>query len=138
MLQGACGFPAEASQGRFFSPRELLREKTFLLPRVAGTRTARYQAVLPKIDYRRSISAVDDRLKGEIDRRRSIEGEIDRRRSIEREKGKRKKKKKTRKEEKKNTFRDRPCAVATRGSRALFLPRGEKDRGDFTPFSLFF
>ncbi|RWV84197.1 hypothetical protein GW17_00054101, partial [Ensete ventricosum] len=24
----------------------------------------------------------------------------------------------------------RPCAVVARGSRALFLPRGEKDRGD--------
>ncbi|RWV80804.1 hypothetical protein GW17_00057861, partial [Ensete ventricosum] len=27
-----------------------------------------------------------------------------------------------------------PCAVAVRGSRALFLPRGDKGRGDVTPF----
>ncbi|RWW28589.1 hypothetical protein GW17_00006925, partial [Ensete ventricosum] len=33
--------------------------------------------------------------------------------------------------------RRRPRAVASRGSRALFLPRGEKDRGDVS-FSLFF
>ncbi|RWW20487.1 hypothetical protein GW17_00015405 [Ensete ventricosum] len=88
-------------------------------------------------------STVDDRLKGEIDRRRSIEGEIDHRRSIEREKGrkkkKRKKKKKKRKEEKKYlspAIGPRLCAarrsraVAARVSRALFLPRREKDRGD--------
>ncbi|RZS10352.1 hypothetical protein BHM03_00041572 [Ensete ventricosum] len=59
---------------------------------VAGTRTTRYWAVSPKIDHRRSISAVGGRLKGEIDRRRSIEGEIDPRRLIEREKGKKKRK----------------------------------------------
>ncbi|RZS11944.1 hypothetical protein BHM03_00043331 [Ensete ventricosum] len=65
---------------------------------VAGTRTARYWAVPPKIDRWRSISTVDDRLKGEIDRRWSIEGEIDRQRSIEREKGKKKKRKRRKKE----------------------------------------
>ncbi|RWW43004.1 hypothetical protein BHE74_00051381, partial [Ensete ventricosum] len=77
---------------------------------VAGTRTARYRAVPPKID---------------------------RRRSIEREKGRKKKKrkKKEKKEKKRKKYlspaRDpRPCAVAARGSRALFLPRGEIDRGD--------
>ncbi|RWW39093.1 hypothetical protein BHE74_00055609, partial [Ensete ventricosum] len=106
---------------------------------VAGTRTVRYQAVLPKID---------------------------RRRSIEREKGKKKKKRKKKKKKenrrRKNTYRLRAvvaCAssspahrrrpqvastraplppagcqrlrgVAARGSQALFLPHGEKDRGD--------
>ncbi|RZR75310.1 hypothetical protein BHM03_00054506, partial [Ensete ventricosum] len=60
---------------------------------VAGTRTAHYRAVPPKINRRRSISAVGGRLKREIDRRRSIE----------REKGRKKKrKKKKKKEEKKN------------------------------------
>ncbi|RWV78757.1 hypothetical protein GW17_00060224, partial [Ensete ventricosum] len=48
----------------------------------------------------RQKSTVDDRLKGEIDRRWSIEGEINRRRLIEREKGKKKKKRKRRKKEK--------------------------------------
>ncbi|RRT60668.1 hypothetical protein B296_00033651, partial [Ensete ventricosum] len=82
------------------------RQSQGSLGQVAGTRTARYRAVPPKIDHRLSISAVDDRLKGEIDRRRSIE----------REKGKKKKKKrkknKKRKEEKKNTYR--PRAVLAR------------------------
>ncbi|RWW48620.1 hypothetical protein BHE74_00045292 [Ensete ventricosum] len=44
-----------------------------LVRQVAGTRTAHYRAVPPKIDRWRSISAVGGRLKGEIDRRRSIE-----------------------------------------------------------------
>ncbi|RZS10752.1 hypothetical protein BHM03_00042017, partial [Ensete ventricosum] len=98
---------------------------------VAGTRTARYRAVPPKID-----------------RRRSIEGEIERRRSIEREKGRKKKKRK--KKKKKEKRRKKPCrpravlthapsphascqrphAIAARESRALFLPHREKDRGD--------
>ncbi|RWV98813.1 hypothetical protein GW17_00038316 [Ensete ventricosum] len=39
--------------------------------KVAGTQTARYLAVLPKIDRQQPI-------KGEIDRRRLIEGEINR------------------------------------------------------------
>ncbi|RWW58625.1 hypothetical protein BHE74_00034544, partial [Ensete ventricosum] len=103
-------------------------------------RTARYRAVPPKIDCRRSISAVGSRLKGEIDRRRSIEGEIDRRRSIEREKGRKKKKRKKKKKREKipiararssTVRRRRSRAVAAREpSRALFLPRGEKDRGN--------
>ncbi|RWV90263.1 hypothetical protein GW17_00047554, partial [Ensete ventricosum] len=87
---------------------------------VAGMRTARYQAIPPKIN-----------------RRRPIEGEIDRRRSIEGEKGKKKKK---RKEEylfprailagapSLPAGRQRLCAVAARRSQALFLPREEMDR----------
>ncbi|RZS11527.1 hypothetical protein BHM03_00042852 [Ensete ventricosum] len=79
----------------------------------------------PATERFRQRSTVDGRLKGEIDHRRSIEGEIDRRRSIEREKGRKKKKRKKKK---------RPIARApsslSRGSLALFLPRGEKDRGD--------
>ncbi|RWW76141.1 hypothetical protein BHE74_00015796 [Ensete ventricosum] len=62
------------------------------------------QAVLPKIDRRRSIEGGINRrrsIEGEIDRRRSIEGEIDRRRSIEEEKGKKKEEKKKKEEEKK-------------------------------------
>ncbi|RRT45675.1 hypothetical protein B296_00050643 [Ensete ventricosum] len=54
---------------------------------VVGTWTARYRAVLPKINRRWLIE-------GEIDCRQSIEGEINRRRSIEGEKGKKKKKRK--------------------------------------------
>ncbi|RWW27139.1 hypothetical protein GW17_00008446 [Ensete ventricosum] len=107
---------------------------------VVGTRTARYRAVPPKIDHRRSIE-------GEIGHRRSIEGEIDRRRSIEQEKGRKKKRKKKKKKEKrrKKTYRpravlacvpsspvgrQRPRTVVARGSRALFLPHEEKDRAD--------
>ncbi|RRT45088.1 hypothetical protein B296_00055352, partial [Ensete ventricosum] len=71
-------------------------------------RTIRYQAVLPKID-----------------RRRPIEEEIDHRRSIAEEKGKKKRKKRKKKRRRKNT------SPACRGRlRPLFLPRGEKDRGD--------
>ncbi|RWW47366.1 hypothetical protein BHE74_00046653 [Ensete ventricosum] len=122
-----------ARTGRYISVRQ-----------VAGTWTARYRVVPPKIDRRWSISAVGSRLKGEIDRRRSIEGEIDweidRRRLIEQEKGRKKKKKKEKK--RKNTYRPRAVlahapsppagcqrlrAVAARRSRALFLPHVEKD-----------
>ncbi|RWV93273.1 hypothetical protein GW17_00044285 [Ensete ventricosum] len=95
----------------------------------------------------RQKSTVDGRLKGEINRRRSIEGEIDRRRSIEREKGRKKKRKKKKKKEKRRKKTYRPHAVLTRApsplagrqrprvasaceSRALFLPIREKDRDD--------
>ncbi|RWV97374.1 hypothetical protein GW17_00039838 [Ensete ventricosum] len=87
---------------------------------VAGTWIVCYRAVSPKIDCRRSI-----------------EGEINHRRSIEREKGKKKKrkKKKTKKKRGEKEYLSpargpRSCAIAVRESRALFLPRGEKDRGD--------
>ncbi|RWW06250.1 hypothetical protein GW17_00030439, partial [Ensete ventricosum] len=84
---------------------------------VTGMRTVRYRAVLPKIDRRWPIEE-------EIDRRRSIEREIDRRRSIAEEKGRRRGKKE-KKKIRKNT------SPARRGRlRPLFLPRGEKDRGD--------
>ncbi|RWW14042.1 hypothetical protein GW17_00022217 [Ensete ventricosum] len=106
--------------------------------------TARYRAVPPKIDRQQSISVIGGRLKGEIDRRRLIEREINRQWSIEREKG-RKKKKRKKKKKKRNTYcqhvvlacassspasRQRSRVVAARGSWALFLPRGEKDRGN--------
>ncbi|RRT70874.1 hypothetical protein B296_00027137, partial [Ensete ventricosum] len=68
----------------------------------------------------RQKSAVGDRLKGEIDRRRSIEGEIDRRWSIEREKGRKKKKRKKKKKKekwRKKTYR--PCAVLARAPSPL-------------------
>ncbi|RWW02610.1 hypothetical protein GW17_00034294, partial [Ensete ventricosum] len=81
----------------------------------------------------RQKSIVDGRLKGDIDRRRSIE----------QEKGRRKKEQKKREEKEylSLTRGPRPCAVAAhgspvpvhrrcRGSRALFLPCREKDRGD--------
>ncbi|RWW34706.1 hypothetical protein GW17_00000516 [Ensete ventricosum] len=108
-------------------------------------RTARYRAIPPKIDRQRLISAIGGRLKGEIDRRRSIE----------REKGKKKKKRKRRKKEKRRKNTQRPRAVlagapsplacrcrprvtiACALSRALFLPREEKDRGDIAPFLFF-
>ncbi|RRT41284.1 hypothetical protein B296_00053538, partial [Ensete ventricosum] len=94
---------------------------------VAGTRTARYRAVQPKIDRRRSISVVGGRLKGEIGRRRSIEG------AKGRKKKKRKKKKKKERGEKEYTLPAHgpcPCVVVACRSWAFFLPRGEKDRGD--------
>ncbi|RWW55871.1 hypothetical protein BHE74_00037455, partial [Ensete ventricosum] len=81
-----------------------------LVRQVAGMRTARYRAVPPKIDRRRSISVVGDRLKGEIDHRQSIE----------REKGRKKKRKKKKKKEKKRkkylspARGPRPCAVVAR------------------------
>ncbi|RZS13298.1 hypothetical protein BHM03_00044861 [Ensete ventricosum] len=112
---------------------------------VAGTRTARYPVVSPKIDRRRPI-------KGEIDRRRSIEREIDRWRSIEGEEGK-KKKRKRRKKEKRSTYFPVPSLPARRrcprlasarapsppvgrgrffshARRQNVSPRGEKGRGD--------
>ncbi|RZR83449.1 hypothetical protein BHM03_00010053 [Ensete ventricosum] len=102
---------------------------------VAGMRTARYQAIPPKIN-----------------RRRPIEGEIDRRRSIEGEKGK-KKKRKRRKKEKRSTYFPAPsssahrrcprvasaCASSPPAGRGRFFSRarrwivslrGEKGRGD--------
>ncbi|RWW71019.1 hypothetical protein BHE74_00021269, partial [Ensete ventricosum] len=100
-------------------------------------RGAHYWAIPPKIDCRQSISTVDDRLKGEINRRQSIEGEIDRRRSIERQKG-RKKKKRKKKKKKRNTYRMRTVlarAPSPLGRRrrprvagALSPSRGEKSR----------
>ncbi|RRT43220.1 hypothetical protein B296_00056583, partial [Ensete ventricosum] len=97
-------------------------------------RTACYRAVPSKIDRRQSISVVGGRLKGEIDRRRSIQGEIDRQRSIEREKGKkkkknRKKKKKKEKRRRKNTYR--PCAVLARASSSLARRRRPRVVGAF-------
>ncbi|RWW02197.1 hypothetical protein GW17_00034725 [Ensete ventricosum] len=116
----------------FVLPTDFRRD-CWLLVEVVGTWTARYRAVPSKID---------------------------RRRSIEREKGRKKKKRKKKKKKEKRrkripiacarsspvrcrrscvvasrassppTGRQRPRAVAARGSRALFLPRGEKDRGD--------
>ncbi|RZR98684.1 hypothetical protein BHM03_00028101, partial [Ensete ventricosum] len=95
--------------------------------------SAKNQSLAVDFDHRRPIEE-------EIDRQRSIEEEIDCRRSIEQEKGKRKKKKKKkkkkkrkrRKKEKRRRRKNTKClrAVAARGSQALFLPRGEKDRGD--------
>ncbi|RZS05507.1 hypothetical protein BHM03_00036040 [Ensete ventricosum] len=113
------------------------------LTKVAGRQTARYRAVPPKIDCRRPI-----------------EGEIDCRRSIEGEKGKKKKRTRRKKEKRRKEIipsacapsslacRCRSCAVAACappppagrhhphtviacGSQVLFLPCGEKDRGDW-------
>ncbi|RWW46814.1 hypothetical protein BHE74_00047235, partial [Ensete ventricosum] len=66
----------------------------------------------------------------DFDSRQSIEGEIDRRRLIERGKGRKKKRKKKKKKEKRRKKTYRPRAIAAGGSRAVFLPRREKDRGD--------
>ncbi|RRT44724.1 hypothetical protein B296_00054281, partial [Ensete ventricosum] len=83
-----------------------------------------------------------------INRRWSIEGEIEHRRSIEGEKGKKKKKRKRRKKKEEEiiphavlacalsslTGRPRTVVAFARElsppSLAIFLPRGEKDRGD--------
>ncbi|RZS16056.1 hypothetical protein BHM03_00048020, partial [Ensete ventricosum] len=99
-----------ARYGRFIPVRQ-----------VAGTRTARYRAVPPKIDRRRSISAVGGRLR---EKREEEEEE----------------KKKKRKEylfprailagarRPLPAGHQRPRAVVARGSRALFLPREETER----------
>ncbi|RRT45993.1 hypothetical protein B296_00054745 [Ensete ventricosum] len=89
---------------------------------VAGTRTARYRVVPLKIDRRRSISAVGDRLR-------------------EKKEEEEEEKKKKRKEEylfprailvgarrPLPASHQRPHAVVSRGSRALFLPREETER----------
>ncbi|RWV95701.1 hypothetical protein GW17_00041652 [Ensete ventricosum] len=124
---------------RYFEPRFAISTCTAWYGRyipvrqVAGTWTVRYWMVLPKIDRRWSILVIGDRLKGEIDRQRSIEGEIDHRRLIEREKGK--KKRKSRKKEKKRgripSARAPLPPARRRGPAVLFLSRGEKDRGDY-------
>ncbi|RRT52086.1 hypothetical protein B296_00037133, partial [Ensete ventricosum] len=78
---------------------------------VADTRTARYWAVPPKIDHRRSIE-------GEIDVNGRLSEKKGRRRRRER------KKKKKIKEEKRNTYL--PCAVAARA------PSPPAGRGSFS------
>ncbi|RWV98367.1 hypothetical protein GW17_00038794 [Ensete ventricosum] len=77
-----------------------------------GMRTARYRAVPPKID-----------------RRRSIEGEIDHLRSIEEEKGKKKKRKKRKKKRSRNnTAPSSPARRRRPRPQALFLPHEETER----------
>ncbi|RZS24487.1 hypothetical protein BHM03_00057561 [Ensete ventricosum] len=88
-----------------------------LLEKVISTRTARYRAVLPKIDRRRSISG----------------------RKREEERGKEEK----RRGEERIMCRPRQRAVAARARffsrtwRQNVSPRGEKDRGDVAPFPFF-
>ncbi|RWW24688.1 hypothetical protein GW17_00011021 [Ensete ventricosum] len=99
---------------------------------VADTRTARYQAVPPKIDRWRSISAVGRQLKGEINRRRSTEREKG---NKKKKRKKKKKKKKKRKEEKKEYLLSargpRPCAA--RRSPAPERRRRPRVVGAFSP-----
>ncbi|RWW59179.1 hypothetical protein BHE74_00033901, partial [Ensete ventricosum] len=76
---------------------------------VADTRTARYRAVPPKIDHRRSI-----------------EGEIERQRSIEREKGKKKKKREEKEEKNKRGEKEYLSPVRRRSSRAIAARTGRK------------
>ncbi|RWW40886.1 hypothetical protein BHE74_00053673 [Ensete ventricosum] len=107
--------------------------------KVVGTWTARYRAVPPKIDRRRSILTIGDRFRPseiDFDRRRSIEGEIDRQRSIEGEKGKKKKRKKR----KEYLFprailvgAPSPHAVVARGSHAPARRRRPRVTGAFSP-----
>ncbi|RWW27542.1 hypothetical protein GW17_00008025 [Ensete ventricosum] len=83
----------------------------------AGTRTARYRAVPPKIDRRRSISAVDGRFRPstvDFGRQRPIEGEIDRRQSISTVDGRLREKKKKRKRRKKKRRKRKPSTVLVR------------------------
>ncbi|RWW22046.1 hypothetical protein GW17_00013779 [Ensete ventricosum] len=80
---------------------------------------------------------------------RAVPPKIDRRRSIAREKGRKKKKRKKKKKKKRGekrpiararslpVRRHRLRAVPARGSRVLFLPCGEKDRGDVLCFDLY-
>ncbi|RWW16853.1 hypothetical protein GW17_00019243 [Ensete ventricosum] len=113
---------------------------------VTDTRTARYWAVLSKIDRRRRFRHWR-LIEEEINRRRSIEREIDRRWSIEEEKGKKKRKRKKKEEGKKEYLARAPSSPAcrrrswvahgrsrffSRARRRSVSPRGEKDRGDVT------
>ncbi|RWW12532.1 hypothetical protein GW17_00023793 [Ensete ventricosum] len=84
-------------------------------------------------------STVGNQLKGEIDRRQSIDEEIDRRRSIEGEKG-RKKKKRKKKKKKMRRKKDlspargpRPCAVAARRSPTPACCSGPRVAGALSP-----
>ncbi|RRT57315.1 hypothetical protein B296_00034927 [Ensete ventricosum] len=77
--------------------------------RVAGTRTARYRAVPPKIDRRRKREEEEEDEKEEKKEKRVEERiPIARARSLP-------------------VRRRRSRVVVARGSQALFLPRGEKD-----------
>ncbi|RZS05857.1 hypothetical protein BHM03_00036414 [Ensete ventricosum] len=98
---------------------------------VAGTWTARYPTVPPKIDRQQY---------------RSIGGEIDRWWSIDGEKRKKKKRKRRKKEKRSTYFPTRvanaraPLPIVGRGRffsrmrRRNVSPRGEKGRGDVSPF----
>ncbi|RWW72288.1 hypothetical protein BHE74_00019922 [Ensete ventricosum] len=95
-----------------------------LVRQVAGTRTARYRAVPPKINRQRSISTVGGRLKEEIDYRQSIEREKGRRRR----RGKRRKKRIEAKREYLSPTRGpRPCVVVAR------VPSPPAEEGEFSP-----
>ncbi|RRT48902.1 hypothetical protein B296_00052734, partial [Ensete ventricosum] len=117
-------------------------ERYIPVRQVVGTRTARYQAVPPKIDRRRSISVVGDRLR----EKPTVDGRL-------REKKWKKKNRKRRKKEKRSTYflvgapslpegRQCPRGIATRGSqhgrwrffsrarRRNVSPCREKGRGD--------
>ncbi|RWW03035.1 hypothetical protein GW17_00033851, partial [Ensete ventricosum] len=115
----------------FWRDGSLVRERNAMLPTISSKvgdlyhyhTTARYWAVPPKIDCRRSISAVGGRLK----KKSTVGGRL------RKKKGRRrgKEKKKRRGEER----IPRPPAVAARGSpvrhrrpRPLFLPREETER----------
>ncbi|RRT40900.1 hypothetical protein B296_00034794, partial [Ensete ventricosum] len=143
--------------GRQFTRRRCIRYKNAFSIPIYTARTGlpgyRYADRLQsgdtaKIDRRRSIE-------GEIDCRRSMEGEKGKKKKRKRRKRKRRKKKEERRKKRRTrkytSCHPRPRAVATRGSPArccrprprvarelsspspslvIFLPRGEKDRGD--------
>ncbi|RWV94487.1 hypothetical protein GW17_00042970 [Ensete ventricosum] len=113
-------------------------ERYIPVRQVAGTRTAHYQAVPPKIDRRQSISAVSGRLRekstmgGRLREKSTVDGRL---------------REKRRKKEKRSTYFLEPSssaccrcasslpvgrqclrAVAALESRALFLPREETER----------
>ncbi|RWW11258.1 hypothetical protein GW17_00025147 [Ensete ventricosum] len=96
---------------------------------MGGTyRSARLPVCGPPATRRfRQKSTVDGRL-----REKSIVGD-----RLSEKKGRRRRGKEEKKEYLALAHGPRPSAVAARGSRALFLPRREKDRGDITPFLFF-
>ncbi|RRT47094.1 hypothetical protein B296_00053966, partial [Ensete ventricosum] len=105
---------------------------------VVGTRTIRYREVPPKIDRRRSISAVGGRLREKL-------GQLREKKRRRRRRGKEKKKRR-----RKPSAWPRPRTVValahssqacrrpritrTRARRWNVSPRGEKDRGDVASF----
>ncbi|RWW09333.1 hypothetical protein GW17_00027194 [Ensete ventricosum] len=71
-------------------------------------------------------SAISGRLRDKS----TVGGRLSEKKGGRRRRGKRRKKRKEEKKDLSSVRGPRPCAVAARGSRALFLPHGEKDRGD--------
>ncbi|RWW44417.1 hypothetical protein BHE74_00049815, partial [Ensete ventricosum] len=103
---------------------------------VTGTRTDRYRAVPPKIDHRRSISAVGGRLKkkstvgGRLREKSTVGGRL-RKKKGRRRRGKEEKKKRRIPRRVLSPLADARGRFFSRARRRSVSLRGEKDRGDF-------